>query len=140
VSTDDLVAFIEARLADDQRMALAATPEHWSVEPWRNDHNVEFLVIADYHQGPPAIALKSEADAAHIARHDPSRVLRDVEALRAVVEECKSTMDWVEELRREGDEALAYRAHVGSLLLVLKMFAAVWREHPDFRPEWSPDA
>lgn len=147
--SDDLIAFVEARLAEDESVALAAsgsTPRlqkvgfsaHWHTEPWYDgtgEHCVLRAGVAGDLTAPGGIEVQAGE---HAARHDPSRVLRDVGALRAVVEERKSTMEWVQELRREGEPSEAYARHVGSLLGVLKTFAAVWREHPDFRAEWSP--
>jgi hypothetical protein len=140
----DLIAFVEARLTEDEGYAIGAsrgvsfgglqTGPRWvarsgSVE----DAETGGTVVCD--EGMP-----NSRQARHIARHDPARVLRDVAALRSVVEECKDTMEWSKQLRREGRPDDAYARHVGSLLGVLRAFAAVWSEHPDFRPEWSPNA
>lgn len=135
--SDDLVAFIEARLDEDERTAQDAIVSMSDTGEWRAHHTRGLSTVKE--RGYFLVASDFAAEAAeHAARHDPSRVLRDVGALRAVVEECKSTMEWCAEMRAEGRPHDAYARHVGSLLGVLQTFAAVWREHPDFRPEWSP--
>jgi hypothetical protein len=179
----DLIAFVEARLTEDELWAKAASagrdPDngtveggiHWTwasgdqwdpvvpdpLEPYMGGYEGQWsqpVVLRSVEEwqlswgGPtntlPLKIAESEelrtADGAHIVRHDPARVLRDVAALRSVVEECKDTMEWSKQLRREGRPDDAYARHVGSLLGVLRSFAAVWSEHPDFRSEWSPDA
>lgn len=100
-----LVEFVEARLTDDERVALAATRNAWTVDRWTNDHGVEFTVVADYDMGAPAFAIKSGADAAHIARHDPARVLREVAAKRRILAEHKPqlrTVEWPHDQTGDG--------------------------------------
>jgi hypothetical protein len=159
----DLIGFVEARLTEDETAARAATGEEWRYNPrkqWLTEPDAarrallvqigvrgEEFVAAGPLDDPLCVAATGPADdpqsmldASFIARHDPARTLRAVGALRSVVEECKDTMEWSKQLRREGRPDDAYARHVGSLLGVLRGFAAVWSEHPDFRPEWSPDA
>lgn len=80
--TDDLVAFLRARLDEDERVALDALPlGHWEV---RGRHHVYKA------NGPPSlppVASYAIGEAEHIARHDPARVLADVAAKRAIVDQ-----------------------------------------------------
>jgi hypothetical protein len=66
----------------------------------------------------------------HIVRHDPPRVLRDVAAKRAVVQM------WLDGIRGQ----LSQNAPDGLDLVdsAMSLFAAVYSDHPDFRPAWLP--
>lgn len=129
---DDLVAFLRARLAEDEAVARAVEDRS---APWdgqwvadgpdalrtRNGH-----VLAYGHRTTDGrdlpIPLKPKL-AAHWARHDPARVLREVEAKRRIVERYA----W---LREHGD--------TGGAAWVLPLLAAAYADHPDYRPEWAP--
>lgn len=95
----DLVAFIAARLAEDEATAVAA-----SAGPWVDAlGDVREPNVAE---GQPGnwVANAGVTDRAHIARHDPARVLREVAAKRRI-------LDLYEELNEpalyEAMEALA---------------------------------
>lgn len=155
----NLIAFITARLDEDERTALAATRNTWVVESWTNNNGVEFLsVLADYDQGAPAFAIKSDADAAHITRHDPARVLRDVQGTRAILDAVSSWRHYscqdgyyscsqaAEENGFHSDEACADEDRVGEpcdcglearQLAILRPLALPYADHPDYRAEWA---
>lgn len=65
---DELIAFLRARLAEDEKAAHAWLPF-----------------------GNP-----DAADREHIARHDPARVLADVAAKRAIVRACAHNLEFEE--------------------------------------------
>lgn len=67
------------------------------------------------------------ADGAHIVRHDPARVLREVEAKRRLLAACAEYDDCPAGMSGSG---LAY--HVEELL------ALPYADHPDYRDEWRP--
>ena len=71
-----------------------------------------------YDEGSP-----DEYQARHIARHDPARVLREVEAKRAIL-------------------ALREASPVGSPVLTFALchLAAVYSGHTDYDPAWAPAA
>lgn len=64
--------------------------------------------------------------AAHIARHDPARVLRRVEAEREIVDVAEGFL--------AGDSPLIYKLAMD----MLTGLAAVYADHPDYREEWRP--
>lgn len=76
--TADLVQFLRDRLYEDERQANAATTfaaASWSIE-------TSGIVTT----GPDDDVYTNDREvAAHIARHDPARVLREVEAGRRVL-------------------------------------------------------
>lgn len=88
----ELVAWLRAQLDEDERLARAATRSGgggedddgvWSpaeAGPW-GEARVEGIGITIYDEGG-----HTPEQAGHIARHDPARVLREVEAKRRIME------------------------------------------------------
>ena len=136
----ELVDFLRERLNEEAGLAGAATPGPWWYNPgkqWLDPDAFEKYDLAKGEEfvgygGPhpftgavaatgPADHPQSMADAAHIARHDPARVLAGAAALRAL-------LAFVE---------LPEGSYYEWQLLV--PFARVWRDHPDFDPAWLGD-
>lgn len=139
---DDLVAFIEARLRDDQEAAEAIDVPDWRSESsWMSELINPLPSQRRAYDGQ--FPLITAEDVEHIARHDPARVLREVQAKRRLLDaifryEAKIDGEWgcchsAEEIRAgacsEVDEVEA-----------LTLLAQPYSDHPDFRPEWSPTA
>lgn len=115
-----LVAFITARLDDDERTARAAdSGERW--EP-TNDRS---QVWAGYYVavGPYEPAMMDEDDVAHITRFDPKRVIDEADAKRAMLPH----------LVVDG-----HRLSRCDRCQALRLLAAPYAWHPDFREEWAP--
>ena len=119
-SVIDLVAFLKARLDEDEAAANAA----WGVEwDWR--------YIAQPFGERPSIA-----HTVHIARHDPARVLREVEAKRAMIaryERAAALPASVVSFTHGQDDGYAQ-----ACADAIRDAAAVWSDHPDYRQEWKP--
>ncbi|MEV5619411.1 DUF6221 family protein [Streptomyces bacillaris] len=86
--TDALVAFLKARLDEDEQAARATDDTlgqrnlRWSTRP---EGEAFSKVVANGHYD---VARKlTPADGAHIAHHDPARTLRDVESKRLLLEQ-----------------------------------------------------
>lgn len=101
-------------------------------------------VGGDYY-GWERIYIKSDLDddlSGYLARHDPARVLREVEAKRAILADHQIKAPY--EIER-GDEDFGcercYSDELGVLGFgycpTLKALAAVWSDHPDYRKEWA---
>ncbi len=141
--SDEIVAFINARLDDDERVACAAT-EGVGVQTgdpssgvWSAGGSYQPGLIEDsdggvvvYDEGAP-----NEAQAQHIARHDPARVLRDVEATRRILARYEDAISRQSEPDYSRSDALAQAAEYEDW--VLPLLAASWSTHPDYQPEWS---
>lgn len=139
---DDLVAFLRGCLDEDERVAKAATAGPWTATPvvygpwnegsgppknWEIDTPSTTVVEHVYHEGG-GIAI--EADATHIALHDPARVLREVESKRTIIERHVTDIDsdhWEARLAADdfGEAAL-------------RLLAAVYSDRPGYREEWRP--
>lgn len=157
--TADLVAFLRARLDEDERIAKATTPVpvpgRWRMAQDKHapgDAPVSLIQGQDdeppeyrgYGYNVPVIvsailwAGEVSPDLEHIARHDPARVLAQVAAMRAVVD---ANVREQESLRKRwsygpldgevADELIADQVRL------LRLLAAVWSDHEDYRVEWA---
>ncbi|MFF3467785.1 DUF6221 family protein [Streptomyces sp. NPDC001984] len=110
--TDDLVEFLRDRLDEDDETARKAIVRRTGGEAWSYDQPAlraqSGMVIAER-----IVPVLGE----HIARHDPTRVLRQTAVLRDRVDL------WS---RMVGSHARA----------CLRAVAAIWDDHPDYREEW----
>lgn len=113
---DELVTFLRARLDEDEQVARGA------LERWPSSQIVQV--------GTPEAA-------AHIARHDPARVLRDTDAKRQIVRHITPELDAGSggvDSEDFGDEL----AHWTRLLTIARLFAQAYADHPDYREDWRP--
>ena len=147
--TDDLAAFITARLDEDEAAAKAALRGPWSIaenEVW----GTQIIAIDGspvmpvYVEGVTSAALST---AVHIARHDPARVLREAAAKRAILalhnrtHEC--SVSSLEHHPEKGEWLYISTEYVDEdgpewPCTTLRHLAAIWSDHPDYRAEWLP--
>lgn len=173
-TTLTLADFLLQRLAEDEAAARAATPG-----PWFSDTVYSTVTAAPYMSARAAYdadhwdgvdrfvvpesmdSAVSDVNLAHIARHDPARVLAECESKRAIVElheqwpvlvGTEPTFDAEEggsdlnqvTLRMSKQFAWAtereYRARFGTeppTAPMLRALAKPYADHPDFREEWA---
>lgn len=130
-----MVAFVKARLDDDERFArlfltigrrLRSNPTPETVK------GAEFL--ADIALGAPE-AIEEALRWKCSAPNDLKRVLREVEAKRAVLRDYLECADAHRDGKGYPEVIRAARdAHFRDLLHI----AAVWSDHPDYQQEWKP--
>lgn len=140
-TTATITDFLLARIAEDEAAARAA--EASAVSPWTDERDEDvidaggssLMDYADLRRGTPA----------HIARHDPARVLAECAALRAVVELHRPWATGYPEITAcfscgpMFDEKFRAEAYgEGWPCLTLRALAAVYADHPDYREEWRP--
>ena len=123
---DDLIAFVTARLDEDEAAAQAASGDEWKP---RADVGGHWVMPASPGSAALAEALAPElavaqAHAAHIARHDPARALREVERKRGLLTDITVAAEYSPSLADS----------------MLSELAGIWSDHPDYRPEWAPGA
>lgn len=140
----DIAEFLLARIAEDEAAARAATPGSWgsefggvclAVSPFTTIAAVadlNLIGIEGYTYGPE---LEERANADHIARWDPARVLAECEAKRRIVTEIYPELDLDNDTLNY--EFGATRADPED---VLRLLALPYADHPDYKPEWSPPA
>jgi hypothetical protein len=121
-AVDDLIAFLRARLDEDEQAARTAAGNRaawaidvspsgsWYVSPGRDSDD-----IGDVQQ---------QEHAMHIARWDPARVLAEVEARRRMVDELAAL---------DGDPVNGL-----AITRMMHLLALPYAEHPDYRKEWRP--
>ena len=131
-----LAKFLAARLDEDEAAAREAYYEgqRWITEEegvyrWPDDELVHMA--------------GRKADARHIARHDPARVLREVEATRKILAELPAYSKQRRGLRDYmylPENAGYHSGHADgtddAAYYVLRQLAAVHSDHPDYREEW----
>lgn len=141
VSSPTLAEFLLARLAEDERGAIAAMqadPAPWLIDvrkpwpgdPWRtriNSSSRGALAQAD-----GAFVNYQQPTAEHIARHDPARVLAEVAAHRRIVE-----------LHSDDDGSCSCCGSAGEYDVpwpckTVELLALPHAAHEDYRSEWAP--
>lgn len=138
---DDLIAFVTARLDEDEAAAKGCSLENWKASgpmpssgyigpaDWYlvgrvNAHEGKLLATGlDIHDPEHRCLI-------HAARHDPARVLREVEAKRAIVGWHVPVKDC------EPPQCIICLEYVPCR--TLSALAAVYSGHPDYRQEWKP--
>lgn len=120
----NITEFLEARIAEDEAGAIDAAAmlegRHWeddgtSVSSGEDTFWVDGLCV----RSPEMVS-------AHIARHDPARVLAECAAKRAMVQLLGPALN-------------APLHHVERALSesALKHLAAVYKDHPSYQQEWA---
>jgi predicted Zn-ribbon and HTH transcriptional regulator len=144
----DLIAFIERRLDEDERLARdalhpdAVSPGEWVTEQHGTHSEPNRCHIAEDRRGHYwSVAFEVFIpNAEHMARHDPARVLREVEAKRRVLARHHEESHVYGQICRgcgfEGDNEDP-RNFIDECE-ELRDLASVWSDHPDYRTEWSP--
>jgi len=145
----DLIAFLNARLAEDEAAANAATPGPWAWEPTGDKDSSWAVGLVQDEDGSdlsgrlePGQGVVIDGvcesinghipDADHIARHDPARALREVAFKRDMVRRCAPHMN---ELDVYPNGLVSPRAVLSRQFLV--GLAAVYSTHPDYRQQWA---
>lgn len=136
----DLVTWLRAQLDADEQVALPAAEAgaEWEADergrvevanPVSDSTAFEYTVVFD--EGSP-----SGAQAAHIAWWDPARVLRELEAKRAILDlhheyvgVCAYCVNARGEHQREPWPCPTFR-----------LLALPYADRPGYRPEWAPEA
>lgn len=129
----DLVEFMNARIDEDERGAREAfssqfDPENgWGTRHYEGDRQT---IIT------PHVGIAHEAvQADHIARHDPARVLREVEAKRKILN--AAVVAW----NSSCDPTDTFWPQLApTLKAIVTTLAQPYSDHPDYKQEWSRNA
>jgi hypothetical protein len=126
----ELVDFLKARLAEDEQAARDAPGlGRWEVQGYH-----VYDPSTPKSLGP--VASNAIGYARHIARHDPARVLREVERDRGIIdilaEDAGAASGEVTQQDFGGELDRWMRATA-----VLRLLASVYDTHPDYRKEWA---
>lgn len=110
----ELVEWYRAQLDEDEKRAQR------SAENWQQVKDAVYCSPACYSD-----------DILFIARHDPARVLRDVAAKRAIVDDLAQSDS---SAQRTGIPPYLY----GGLHLALRLLASAYADRPGYREAWRP--
>lgn len=128
----DLVKWLERQLDEDERIAratmLTSTDKgEWTVtaDPRSGDDKPTGVLGTCIHIGMIGGNgdLDDPAQAIHIAEHDPARVLREVEAKRALLHDCVHTLEVEDYGYTLADKTI-------------RRLASVYSDRPGFKDEW----
>jgi hypothetical protein len=124
----NLAEFLLARIAEDERWANECAkvfPGDWELSDrgWMakvTADEPDFRIVSQIDQDQlPTGTVSWLGDAlAHVARHDPARVLAECEAKRQIIGYLTSRDDYADQI-------------------MLQLLAAPYADHPDFHAEWS---
>lgn len=143
-SMDDLIAFLRARLDEDRAAALAASWDEWDGSHWtahhREQYDGQWAIIDRADEGVVTTidpqAAQDAPVAQHIARHDPARALRHVEALRGVLEEWDTATGVAAETFAFGRGTA--RMTLSALEPIMRHLVIEYADHSDYRDDWKP--
>jgi hypothetical protein len=128
-----ITEFLEDRYDEDEAAARAASVGPWL---WVGDIDQDEgslyaadgdMVLSAHGMHTEGFLAVDEGDAAHITLHDPARVLADIAAKRAIMENMAG-------VKMEQPAIRIYRE--GLAEVTLRMLAHPYAEHPDFDPAW----
>lgn len=132
----ELVDFLRARLDEDE--AVARRAHEYASPEWHLDGEYgetvlwwppEFHTPYEEDKHWRGLAVDASGIAPHIARHDPARVLAEVEARREIVA-----------LHAEGaSDLFCSHCEHEPPCPTLRLLARPFRAHPDFDPAWLED-
>ncbi|MEV6790890.1 DUF6221 family protein [Streptomyces sp. NPDC051320] len=133
--TTDLVQFLRDRYDEDEELARQSA-EAGPLATW--DRNADILLGLSLKnrrrwaaQGV-ASAFDGAAEA-HAARHDPARVLAEIEAKRRIVDAYAEVAD------NDIDEPYEYAyGWANGLGAAVRLLALPYADHPEYREEWRP--
>lgn len=127
---EDLMEWLREQINDDERVGREAGGDPWN----RGDRSAmvrdSIGAVVVYDEGDP-----SEAQAAHIIRWNPARVLREVEAKRQILDHIAGRLDPGES---DGGWESVDAETDGMASAVLQLLALPYADRPGYRDEWRP--
>ncbi|HEY9449871.1 MAG TPA: DUF6221 family protein [Gemmatimonadaceae bacterium] len=126
---DELIRWYGAILDEEERIAQAARGH--GEGRWRHETAYPNGYVYDGGLQPVVYdeSAPSPEEAEHIARHDPARVLRDIEARRELLRVAERAHDYHQTFTNGFASALEG---------TLRLFALAYADHPGYRSEWAP--
>lgn len=151
--TEALVQFLRARLDEDEQAADRAAAlcgchpaaASWEFRDGDDEEDGRIHVVDDPH---PILLGKRRRlarrwnrscdglfAAQHIVRHDPARVLAEVDAKRQALDHYER----IQGHTLKSDGGADYIFAEGAVRKQLQFMALAYADHPDYRAEWAPD-
>ncbi|WP_432589953.1 DUF6221 family protein [Streptomyces sp. HD1123-B1] len=130
---DELARWLGEQLDEDERIARAAGGKYESGQGWWEDGRFGSDGTVGDERGSVVVYRTGvgRQHSAHIARHDPARVLREIDAKRRIVAE-HDTDGWT-----TGDRVRDCQ-WTGRPCQTLRLLALPYADRPGYREEWRP--
>jgi hypothetical protein len=132
---DELVRWLGEQFDEEERIARSAGGTAWL--EWAEGGWVETAVVpkAEWKgpgdDGRHVASVRAAEDRAHIVRHDPARVLREIEAKRRILAE-HSLNGWVCTTCDNGEVEQVFPCPT------LRLLALPYEDRPGYREAWRP--
>jgi hypothetical protein len=122
---EDLAKWLSQQLDEDERIAKEAGGH---LGEWRLATPLDDAELGDASWlRPPSLK--------HVERHDPARALRDVDAKRKLLEQCRASLA----SEKAGGVDGAWSESFGDgLLEAVKLLALPYADRPGYREDWRP--
>ncbi|WP_327413220.1 DUF6221 family protein [Streptomyces sp. NBC_01233] len=150
---DDLVQFLRARLDEDEQIARIGDADEPPLA-WRQIGGTGVIVASDGKRAEECANGNWAGIAERIVRHDPARVLAEVDAKRQIVELhgiVHREIGWLADGEEKHGEipvcglCVPKHAHYQrrddvpeGACRTLRPLALPYADHPDYREEWRP--
>jgi hypothetical protein len=142
VSGVDLVQWLGDRLTEDEELARAAADELDGLSlggEWRYDGRSVETIPERTMVAVGSQDFMEPGTGTHIAAHDPARVLREIEAKRAVVARYEFACREAIRVDLSEEERETWIRVGGALQAVVIQLAAPYADRPGYRAEeWAP--
>lgn len=128
---DDLARWLGQQLDEDERIARGADPGPWKSESLGRHDQAAIKLAA-----PTSLiqfdGSRAAANGMHVSRHDPARVLREIDAKRQLLNL------YAEVAANDVDDVEYANGWANALGVAVRLLAAPYSDRPGFREEWSP--
>lgn len=133
---DDLISWLRDQIDDDERAARSAGGDKWIASG---------LAFVDDSSGHAVVSTErmDSGVQAHIARHNPARVLAEVEAKRRILDKWQDPAtverfpDGVHD-GRDWDEREAQVSRARTIDRLVRLLALPYADRPGYQSEWAP--
>lgn len=137
-----ITEFLLARIAEDEACASSVIPVGRPMENGAARWAEVGQAVGDRSGYVVTYGVGSSQCRAHIARHDPARVLAECEAKRRIV--ARHTPETAIHADHGGQDLITYCGHCGTILddadcPDLRDLATSYADHPDYDPDWALD-
>lgn len=127
---EDLIEFLRARLDDDEAYARQAFADH-------NDAGPDWIELwsgsVQVGEHEDLVEIGDSGISRHIVRHDPARVLREVEAKRRIIGLLTDP-----DVYDEDDNPVYLGGYGEAYVDAVRLLALPYCDHSDYREEWRP--
>jgi hypothetical protein len=130
---DDLVQFLRDRYSEDEAATKALLDDTRPGRIARWEFCEDGAIRDKGARNTLRVKFTWRPEAVHIVRHDPARVLADVEAKRRIVGLAAGML-----AAAKGDSEVDHYGGLSAAEDTLSLLALPYADHPDYREDWRP--